>query len=50
MASSVPKLALSRSRDIPFDQLVLSQFNVRRLKCGVSIGELADDIMRRTLL
>jgi ParB family transcriptional regulator, chromosome partitioning protein len=50
MASSVPKLALSRSRDIPFDKLVLSQFNVRRLKCGVSIGELADDIMRRTLL
>ena len=50
MASSVPKLALSRSRDIPFDQLVLSQANVRRLKCGVSIGELADDIVRRTLL
>jgi ParB family transcriptional regulator, chromosome partitioning protein len=50
MASSVPKLALSRSRDIPFDQLVLSQSNVRRLKCGVSIGELADDIVRRTLL
>ena len=50
MASSVPKLALSRSRDIPFDKLVLSQANVRRLKCGVSIGELADDIVRRTLL
>jgi ParB family transcriptional regulator, chromosome partitioning protein len=50
MANSVPKLALSRSRDIPFDRLVLSQANVRRLKCGVSIGELADDIMRRTLL
>jgi ParB family transcriptional regulator, chromosome partitioning protein len=50
MASSVPKLALSRSRDIPFDQLVLSQSNVRRLKCGVSIGELADDIVHRTLL
>jgi ParB family transcriptional regulator, chromosome partitioning protein len=50
MASSVPKLALSRSRDIPFDRLVLSQANVRRLKCGVSIGELADDITRRTLL
>jgi ParB family transcriptional regulator, chromosome partitioning protein len=50
MASSVPKLALSRSRDIPFDRLVLSQANVRRVKCGVSIGELADDIVRRTLL
>jgi ParB family transcriptional regulator, chromosome partitioning protein len=50
MANSVPKLALSRSRDIPFDKLVLSQSNVRRVKCGVSIGELADDIVRRTLL
>lgn len=50
MASSVPKLRLSSSRDIPFDKLVLSQSNVRRVKCGVSIGELADDIVRRTLL
>ncbi|MGQ3099355.1 MAG: ParB/RepB/Spo0J family partition protein, partial [Brevundimonas aurantiaca] len=41
---------LSPSRDIPFDQLVLSQSNVRRVKSGVSIGELADDIARRTLL
>lgn len=50
MASSVPKLRLSSSRDIPFDKLVLSQSNVRRVKCGISIGELADDIVRRTLL
>ncbi|MCB2057746.1 MAG: ParB N-terminal domain-containing protein [Novosphingobium sp.] len=50
MASSIPKLRLSSSRDIPFDKLVLSQSNVRRVKCGVSIGELADDIVRRTLL
>ena len=50
MASSVPKLRLSSSRDIPFDKLVLSQSNVRRVKCGVSIGELAEDIVRRTLL
>ncbi len=50
MATSVPKLRLSSSRDIPFDKLVLSQSNVRRVKCGVSIGELADDIVRRTLL
>jgi ParB family chromosome partitioning protein len=41
---------MSSSRDIPFDKLVLSQSNVRRVKCGVSIGELADDIVRRTLL
>jgi ParB family chromosome partitioning protein len=50
MVTSVPKLRLSSSRDIPFDKLVLSQSNVRRVKCGVSIGELADDIVRRTLL
>jgi ParB family chromosome partitioning protein len=31
MASSVPKLRLSSSRDIPFDKLVLSQSNVRRV-------------------
>jgi ParB family chromosome partitioning protein len=50
MAKSLPKITLSGSRDIPFDRLVLSQFNVRRVKAGVSIGELADDIVRRTLL
>ncbi len=50
MTNSVPKLVLSRSRDIPFNQLVLSQANVRRVKCGVSINELADDIAHRTLL
>ena len=50
MARSAPKITLSGSRDIPFDRLVLSQSNVRRVKAGVSIGELADDIVRRTLL
>jgi ParB family chromosome partitioning protein len=50
MASAAPKLILSPSRDIPFNKLVLSQSNVRRTKCGVSIGELAEDIVRRTLL
>jgi len=44
------KIVLSRSRDIPFDKLVLSQANVRRIKAGVSIEELAEDIARRTLL
>ena len=39
-----------RSRDIPFNRLVLSQANVRRIKAGVSIEELAEDIARRTLL
>lgn len=50
MARAKPKITLSPSRDIPFDQLILSQSNVRRVKAGVSIGELADDIARRTLL
>ncbi|NQE64365.1 ParB/RepB/Spo0J family partition protein [Caulobacter sp. RHG1] len=48
--SKTPTLQLSRSRDIPFDKLVLSQSNVRRTKAGVSIEELAEDIARRTLL
>jgi ParB family transcriptional regulator, chromosome partitioning protein len=50
MAKSQPRIALSVSRDIPFDKLVLSQSNVRRVKAGVGIEELAEDIARRTLL
>ncbi|MBO9376938.1 chromosome partitioning protein ParB [Sphingomonas histidinilytica] len=50
MAKAPQKLVLSGSRDIPFDRLHLSQSNVRRVKAGVSIGELAEDIVRRTLL
>ena len=50
MAKTVQKISLSASRDIPFDRLVLSQANVRRVKAGVSIEELAADIARRTLL
>ncbi len=48
--AQVKKIVLSSSRDIPLDRLVLSQSNVRRIKAGVSIEELADDIARRTLL
>ena len=50
MTKSVQKIQLSASRDIPFNKLVLSQSNVRRIKAGVSIEELAEDIARRTLL
>ncbi len=50
MAKAPQKIVLAGSRDIPFDRLTLSQSNVRRVKAGVSIGELADDIVRRTLL
>ena len=46
----LPKLVLSSSRDIPFHQLVLSQSNVRRVKAGLSIEDLAEDIYHRTLL
>lgn len=44
------KITLSASRDIPFNRLVLSRSNVRRVKAGVSIEELAEDIARRSLL
>lgn len=49
-SGTVPKLVLSSSRDIPFSQLVLSQKNVRRVKAGLSIEDLAEDIYHRTLL
>jgi ParB family transcriptional regulator, chromosome partitioning protein len=50
MATAVQKITLSASRDIPFNKLVLSQSNVRRVKAGVSVEELAEDIAQRTLL
>ena len=50
MAKAVQKIILSASRDIPFNKLVLSQSNVRRLKAGVSVEDLAEDIARRGLL
>ena len=50
MATAVQKITLSSSRDIPFNKLVLSQSNVRRVKAGVSIEELADSIVRRGLI
>jgi hypothetical protein len=50
MAATVQKIILSASRDIPFNKLVLSQANVRRVQAGVSIEELAEDIAHRTLL
>jgi ParB family chromosome partitioning protein len=50
MAATVQKIILSASRDIPFNKLVLSQANVRRVQAGVSIEELAEDIAHRSLL
>lgn len=48
--AAAKKITLSPSHDIPFDKLVLSQANVRRIKAGVSVEELAEDIARRGLL
>ena len=50
MATATQKITLSSSRDIPFNKLVLSQSNVRRVKAGVSVEELAESIARRGLI
>jgi ParB family chromosome partitioning protein len=50
MTATVHKITLSASRDIPFNKLVLSQSNVRRVKAGISIEDLAEDIAHRGLL
>lgn len=50
MATAVQKIVLSSARDIPFNKLVLSQSNVRRIKAGVSIDDLAVSIARRGLI
>jgi len=50
MAKAVQKIKLSPSRDVPFNKLVLSQKNVRRIKAGISVEDLAEDIARRSLL
>lgn len=51
MAKATPKIALNQSENIPYDRLVLSQKNVRRIKDGVTIEDLAEDIaLRRGLL
>lgn len=50
MAKAIQKITLDPSEDIPFDKLVLSQKNVRHIKAGVSIEDLANDIALRGLL
>jgi ParB family transcriptional regulator, chromosome partitioning protein len=50
MTNAVQKIKFSPSRDIPFNKLVLSQSNVRRVKADVSIEQLAESISQRTLL
>jgi ParB family transcriptional regulator, chromosome partitioning protein len=50
MKTSPSKITLSPSQDIPFNKLILSQANVRRIKAGISVEDLAEDIARRGLL
>ncbi|WP_353646752.1 ParB/RepB/Spo0J family partition protein [Mesorhizobium sp. WSM2239] len=50
MARAIQKIAMNAAENIPYDMLVLSQKNVRRVKDGVSIEQLAEDIGRRNLL
>lgn len=50
MATAVQKIVLSSARDIPFNKLLLSQSNIRRVKAGVSIEDLAASIARRGLI
>ena len=48
--SAIQKITLNQAENIPFDKLFLSQKNVRRIKNGVSIEDLAADIARRGLI
>ena len=50
MAKPTKIKTLAVIREIPFNQLVLSQANVRTVKTGVSIEELSEDVARRGLL
>ncbi len=49
-STNAEKIKLASSRDIPFNKLMLSQANVRRIKAGISIEELAQSIARRGLI
>jgi ParB family chromosome partitioning protein len=48
--SAIQKIAMNAAENIAYDKLVLSQENVRRIKDGVTIEQLANDIGRRKLL
>ncbi len=50
MTKAVQKITPSPSRDIPFNKLVLSQSNDRRVKAEAPIEQLAESIAQRTLL
>ena len=44
------KITFVPAQSLPLDKLVASHANVRRIKAGVSVAELAEDIGRRGLL
>src|SRR5215207_3984384 len=44
------KIVLNGAQSIPFSKLALSQRNVRRIKNGQTIEQLAQDIARRGLI
>lgn len=50
MAKAIQKITLNQAENIPFDKIRLSQKNVRRIKNGVTIEQLAEDIAHRGLL
>jgi ParB family chromosome partitioning protein len=50
MSKTKPKLVLSQVQNIPLNKLVASEANVRRVKNGVSIEDLAADIAHRGML
>nr|WP_313519536.1 ParB N-terminal domain-containing protein [Brevundimonas diminuta] len=50
MVTAVQKITLSSARDIPFNKLALSQSNVRHVKAGVSIEQMAESITRHGLI
>lgn len=50
MAKAIEKIKLDPSEGIPFNLIDLSQENVRNIKDGISISDIADDIALRGLL
>ncbi len=50
MTKAVEKITLFPSQEIPYERLLPSESNVRRVKAGVLVEELAADIARCSLL
>lgn len=48
--AQLPAIVLHQATNIPFNKLVLTQSNVRRIKDGVTINELADSIAQHGLI